>query len=117
MGAAEEARANRIYRLWVAASDTPENPAQIVRKPSDLKRRLERFLQFHDQQTSGIPGLNILYEGLKVRVTEKPVKKQKSYNLETLTGESCWLGITSSRSCTPRRSGEILTLPTTVYFY
>ena len=75
--AAEESKANRIYTMWFAASDTPENPAQIVRKPSDLKRRLERFLQLHDQHTSGIPGLNILYEGLRVRVTEKLVTHKK----------------------------------------
>ena len=75
--AAEEAKANRVYTMWFAATDTPENPAQIVKKPSDLKRRLERFLQLHDQQTSGIPGLNILYEGLRVRVTEKLVKNKK----------------------------------------
>ena len=33
--AAEEAKANRIYTLWFAAEDSPENPAQIVKKPSD----------------------------------------------------------------------------------
>ena len=72
--AKENAKINRKHALWFAAHDTPANPAQIVKKPSKLKERLERFLQFHDQKTCGIPGLNILYEGLRVRVTEKLVK-------------------------------------------
>ena len=72
--AAEHSKKMRKYTLWFAAVDTPENPAQIVKDPTKLNARLERFLQFHDQQTSGIPGLNLLYTGLKARVTEKLVK-------------------------------------------
>ena len=34
----------------------------------------QRFLQFHDQQTAGLPGLNILYEGMQARTAEKLVK-------------------------------------------
>ena len=74
--AAEQAKRTRKYILWFAAVDHPENPAQIVKTPGKLKQRLERFLQFHDQQTAGIPGLNVLYVGLQSRVTEKIVKRR-----------------------------------------
>ena len=72
--ASEQAKTDRQHTIWFAATDTPENPASIVTNPAKLKQRLERFLQFHDQQTAGIPGLNILYEGMRARVTEKLVK-------------------------------------------
>ena len=78
--AKENAKINRKHALWFAAHDTPANPAQIVKKPSKLRERLERFLQFHDQKTCGIPGLNILYEGLRVRVTETLVKNDQLTN-------------------------------------
>ena len=60
--------------MWFAATDTPDNPAQIVKTPGKLQQRLQRFLQVHDQQTAGVPGLNIVYEGMQARVTEKLVK-------------------------------------------
>jgi hypothetical protein len=72
--AAEHAKAARSYILWFQAIDTPENPAQIVDKSENLGKRLQRFLQLHDQQTAGLPGLNIMYEGMKARVTEKLVE-------------------------------------------
>ena len=72
--AAEQAKSERKYTLWFAATDTPDNPAQIVKTPGKLQQRLQRFLQFHDQQTAGVPGLNIMYEGMQARVTEKLVK-------------------------------------------
>ena len=56
--------------LWFRAVDTPENPAQIAKTPAKLQERLQKFLQYHDQQTTGVPGLNILYEGMPARVTE-----------------------------------------------
>ena len=72
----EQAKTLRKHVLWFAAVDTPENPAQIVKTPAKLKQRLQRFLQFHDQQTAGVPGLNLLYEGMQARVTEKLVKNK-----------------------------------------
>lgn len=75
--AAEHAKKTRSYTLWFAAVDTPEKPMQITKNPAKLKEKLNRFLQFHDQQTCGIPGLNLLYHGLKARTTEKLVKNQK----------------------------------------
>ena len=36
----------------------------------------ERFLQFHDQKTAGIPGLFPLFLGLRGRFTEKISKKE-----------------------------------------
>ena len=76
--AAEQAKTDRKYTLWFAAIDTPDNPAQIVKSPGQLQHRLQRFLQFHDQQTAGVPGLNILYEGMQARVTEKLVNHKKA---------------------------------------
>ena len=72
----EQAKSLRKHVLWFAAVDTPENPSQIVKTPAKLKQRLQRFLQFHDQQTAGVPGLNLLYEGMLARVTEKLVKNK-----------------------------------------
>merc|ERR1711904_131204 len=72
----EQAKSLRKHVLWFAAVDTPENPSQIVKTPAKLKQRLQRFLQFHDQQTAGVPGLNLLYEGMLARVTEKRVKNK-----------------------------------------
>ena len=82
----EQAKMQRKPVLWFAAVDTPANPAQIVNTPAKLKQRLQRFLQFHDQQTAGVPGLNLLYEGMKVRVTEKLVKNK---NMVILKHSSC----------------------------
>ena len=42
----------------------------------EIEAELQRFLQFHDQQTAGVPGLNLLYEGMQARVTEKLVKNK-----------------------------------------
>ncbi len=82
----EQAKTERKYTLWFAATDIPENPAQIVKTPSRQQQRLQRFLQFHDQQTAGIPGLNVLYEGMQARVTEKLVKHK---HLVFLKHSSC----------------------------
>ena len=72
----EQAKMQRKHVLWFAAVDTPENPAQIVKTPAKLKQRLQRFLQYHDQQSAGVSGLSILYEGMAARVTEKLVKNK-----------------------------------------
>ena len=72
----EQAKIQRKHVLWFAAEDLPDNPAQIVKTPAKLKQRLQRFLQYHDQQTAGVPGLNLLYEGMQARVTEKLVKNK-----------------------------------------
>ena len=69
--AEEHAKRTHKFRIWFAAKDTPCNPAEIVKQPEQLKAKLDRFLQFHDQKTAGIPGLCLLYPGLKMRVTEK----------------------------------------------
>ena len=72
--AAEQAKTIRSFALWFAAEDTPEDSSQVATNPEELPRRLERFLQLHDQQIAGIPGLNIIYKGMRARVTEKLVK-------------------------------------------
>ena len=73
----EQAKIQCKHVLWFAAEDRPDNPAQIVKTPAKPTQRLQRFLQYHDQQTAGVPGLNLLYEGMQARVTEKLVKNTK----------------------------------------
>ena len=49
-------------------------------KPKDAKKyeaKLERFLQFHDQRTAGVPGLCPLYRDLQMRTTEKIVRSKE----------------------------------------
>ena len=60
--------------LWVRAQDTPRNPKEIAATPAKVDQKRDRFLQFHDQQTAGIPGLFPMYLGLKARTTEKIAK-------------------------------------------
>ena len=66
--------------LWMRAEDTPLNPRDIARTPEEVDKRLTRFLQLHDQMTSGIPGLMPLYHGLRVRFTEK-INKSKQLTI------------------------------------
>ena len=40
-----------------------------------MQRKKQRWLQYHDQMTAGIPGLLPLYIGMRARVTEKISKK------------------------------------------
>ena len=85
--AAEQANTDRKYTLWIAARDIPENPTQIAKTPEKVPQRLQRFLQYHDQQTAGVPGLNIVYEGMQARVTEKLVKRQDMVILKHSPGD------------------------------
>ena len=63
--------------LWFRAQDTPHNPKEIASTPERVDRKRDRFLQFHDQQTAGIPGLFPMYKGLRARVTEKIAKGKR----------------------------------------
>ena len=57
--------------LWVRAVDTPIKTQDIGRSPEQVDKKLERFLQLHDQKTAGIPGLFLMYMNAPVRTTEK----------------------------------------------
>jgi hypothetical protein len=57
--------------FWVRAWDTPVKNSDIGRNAEEIDRKLLRYLQLHDQTTSGIPGLLLMYEGAPVRITEK----------------------------------------------
>ena len=57
--------------LWVTTEDVPKNPKEISDNPASMKKKLERFLQFHDQRTAGIPGIFPMYQDMQARVTEK----------------------------------------------
>ena len=48
-----------------------QNPKEVANTEEQRRRKLERFLQFHDQKTAGIPGLLPLFIDMKGRVTEK----------------------------------------------
>ena len=56
---------------WIRAQDTPLKSSDVGRTPEQVDRKLERFLQLHDQRTAGIPGLFVMYVGAPVRTTEK----------------------------------------------
>ena len=75
--AEEHAKKKQKYRLWFAAQDKPCNPAELAKNAEQLKAKMARFLQFHDQKTAGIPGLCILYASLQMRVTEKIINNSK----------------------------------------
>ena len=62
--------------LWVCAQDEVHNPKEVGRNPAMIDQKRERFLQFHDQKTAGIPGLLPLFLGLRGRFTEKISKKK-----------------------------------------
>ena len=64
--------------LWVVAQDYFQNPKEVAKTEELQKRKRERFLQFHDQKTAGIPGLLPLFIGMKARVTEKVARGQDS---------------------------------------
>ena len=46
--------------LWMQAQDEPANPKDLGRTDLEINRELNRFLQRHDQDTAGIPGLTPL---------------------------------------------------------
>ena len=72
--------------LWITAYDEALNNRDIGKTDQEVRNKLTRFLQFHDQQTEGIPGLFPLYEGLRVRVTEKIKKSAEVMILKHMTG-------------------------------
>ena len=72
----EYAKRHEKHCLWFKAHDTICNKAEIPKDPAKLRAKKERFLQFHDQKTKGIHGLNWLYEGMEVWVTDK-IRKGK----------------------------------------
>ena len=57
--------------LWVDAIDEVHNPKEIAKNPEQLDRKKERFLQFHDPKTAGIPGMFPFFQGMKARVTDQ----------------------------------------------
>ena len=57
--------------LWAVAQDAPTTPAEVASNPAEMQRTQQRWLQYHDQMTAGIPGLLPLYPGIRARVTEK----------------------------------------------
>ena len=64
---------------WVTAHDTPlyRDDLALSREQLDAKRK--RWLNFHDQQTSGILGLLPLVKGLPVRLTETVSRSLKLF--------------------------------------
>ena len=59
----EQAKHQRKHVLWFALADRIDNTAQIATTPAKLEPRLQRLLQYHDQQTARVPGFNPFYDG------------------------------------------------------
>ena len=60
--------------LWVTAEDEPHNQKEICDNPAKMHKKLDLFLQFHDQRTAGIPGIFPMYQDMRARVSEKVAK-------------------------------------------
>ena len=84
--AEEWAKKRCLYRLWFFAQDTPCNPRELGPNKNAVAKKLTRFLTFHEQETAGLPGLNMLCKGLPVRMTEKIVKNSKITILKQQSG-------------------------------
>ena len=66
--------------LWIVRQDVPHNPKEIAISPDKLQKKRERFLQYHDQKTAGIPGLLPMYLYGRYRVTER-IARGKNVNI------------------------------------
>ena len=75
--AREYAKRYKIHCLWFQAVDRIHDSTQKRKDPAQLNLQRQRFLQFHDQRTAGIPGLSPLFIGLKMRVAEKIRRSKK----------------------------------------
>ena len=64
------AQATHKCLLWVVAWDSPQNQEDKALKGDALQKARERWLQFHDQQTSGIMGLLPLVKDMPIRFTD-----------------------------------------------
>ena len=89
--AAEDAKRKREYTLWFAATDEPGNPAQVTKSPNKLQKRLEAFLQFHDQN-SWHPGTqsHLQWDGRKGH--RKNSQRERSDNIKTHAMHCCRMG-------------------------
>ena len=65
LGVISFARAQNKRLLWIAAHDVPRKDATTD------EQRKERWLEFHDLFTSGIPGLFLAVLDLPVRFTDR----------------------------------------------
>ena len=108
--------------LWVVAQDTLQNPKEVAKTAEQQKRKLERFLQFHDQKTAGIPGLLPLFIGMKARTTEKVArgKDAKGRDVVILKHTSCtiygWDLHTADRDHQAGSQKMFSYLPQLIYF-
>ena len=86
--ASEHAKRERQFILWYFAEDTPNNPMQLAKDPTKLREKKKELLYLHDQHTAGIPGMNLLFVGMKMRTTEKMCISSSS-NIIILKHSSC----------------------------
>ena len=61
---------------------------QLARDPERLRAEERELLYLHDQKTSGIPGVILLFVGMQVRATEKMCMGSES-NIINLKHSSC----------------------------
>ena len=80
MRASEHAKRSETdpkHVLWIIAKDIPQDAPEFRIPKEQIDKKRARWLQYHDQQTSGIPGLLLIYKGMRARVTERISKKLK----------------------------------------
>ena len=102
------------HNFWVVAQDTPTNSAEVASNPAEMQRKQQRWLQYHDQMTAGIPGLLPLYLGMRARVTEKISK-----TLGILKHTSCaivgWQLHTADKQATAPGERLLKYMPISIY--
>jgi hypothetical protein len=74
------AQRTRKMLLWVIAEDKPLHRDLTSLAPADLHRRKQQWMTLHDQQTSGVMGLQPLAEGMPLRITST-IHDQRDKNL------------------------------------
>ena len=64
---------------WVVAQDYPQADEFKHLSKEAIENKRRRWLQNHDQNTAGLTSLIPLYEGLRVRATDKLSKKTEPF--------------------------------------
>ena len=78
------ARARQQHLLWIVAHDKLLNHDRPVR-PGQTETRRERWLEYHERFTNGIPGLLPLVLDLPVRFTDSPNPEAKEFSIYKYT--------------------------------
>ena len=82
--------------LWVTAHDAPTK-GNWKGGGANLEERKERWLEFHERKTSGIPGLLPLVLDMPVRFTESPDKTAKAWACSRIREVAARVGVARGR--------------------